>query len=82
MLKTKKPWSAFKHYGILHVILLTYILNRRLTSIIFYSAGSFVLPGEVEEIGTSCTPPLEKPVQRKLKTSSVQQPLDNKAEEV
>lgn len=46
------------------------------------SAGSFVLPGEVEEIGTCCTPPLEKPVQRKLKTSSVQQPLDNKAEEL
>lgn len=45
-------------------------------------AESFVLPGEVEEIETCCTPPLEKPIQRKLRTSSVPQPLDNKGEEL
>ncbi|XP_031449216.1 protein C11orf74 homolog [Phasianus colchicus] len=46
------------------------------------NAGSFVLPGEVEEIGTCCLPPFEKSFQEKLKISSVQQPLDNKAEEL
>ncbi|OXB82207.1 UNVERIFIED_CONTAM: hypothetical protein H355_007904 [Colinus virginianus] len=70
------------HYGISHIILLNYVLNRRLTSIIFYSAGSFVLPGEVEEIVTCHTPAFEKPVQQKFRTSSVQQPLNNKAQEL
>ncbi|XP_065611070.1 intraflagellar transport-associated protein [Cyrtonyx montezumae] len=46
------------------------------------SAGSFVLPGEVEEIVTCHTPAFEKPVQQKFRTSSVQQPLNNKAQEL
>ncbi|XP_052550575.1 intraflagellar transport-associated protein isoform X1 [Tympanuchus pallidicinctus] len=46
------------------------------------NAGSFVLPGEVEEIGTCSPLPLEKSFQQKLKISSVQEPLDNKAEEL
>ncbi|OXB57747.1 hypothetical protein ASZ78_000053, partial [Callipepla squamata] len=45
-------------------------------------AGSFVLPGEVEEIVTCHTPAFEKPVQQKFRTSSVQQPLNNKAQEL
>ncbi|XP_010709563.1 protein C11orf74 homolog isoform X1 [Meleagris gallopavo] len=46
------------------------------------NAGSFVLPGEVEEIETCCSPSFEKSFQQKLKISSVQQPLDKKAEEL
>ncbi|XP_048803682.1 intraflagellar transport-associated protein [Lagopus muta] len=46
------------------------------------NAGSFVLPGEVEEIGTCSPLPLEKSFQQKLKISSVQEPLDKKAEEL
>ncbi|XP_068873236.1 intraflagellar transport-associated protein isoform X3 [Aphelocoma coerulescens] len=45
------------------------------------SAGSLVLPGEVEEAMTYCTPFFDKPVQPKLRAWSVPQPSDSKAQE-
>ncbi|XP_009695363.1 PREDICTED: uncharacterized protein C11orf74 homolog, partial [Cariama cristata] len=49
---------------------------------IFYSTGSLVLPGEVEQTVTYCTPFFDKPVQPKFRTLSVPQPLDSKAQEL
>lgn len=48
----------------------------------FYSAGSLVLPGEVEETVSCCTAFFDKPIQPKLRAWSVPQPLDSKAQEV
>ncbi|XP_074950421.1 intraflagellar transport-associated protein isoform X1 [Phalacrocorax aristotelis] len=45
------------------------------------SAGSLVLPGEVEQTVTYCTPFFDKPVQLRFRTLSVPQPLDSKAQE-
>lgn len=46
------------------------------------SAGSLVLPGQVEQTVTCCTPAFVKPVQRKFRTLSVPQPLDSKTQEL
>ncbi|KAK2536679.1 hypothetical protein Q9233_003094 [Columba guinea] len=46
------------------------------------SAGSLVLPGEVEQTVTSCTPFFDKPIQVKFRTSLVPQPSDSKAQEL
>ncbi|XP_039408964.1 intraflagellar transport-associated protein isoform X2 [Corvus cornix cornix] len=45
-------------------------------------SGSLVLPGEVEETMTYCTPFFDKPVQPKLRAWSVPQPSDSKAQEL
>ncbi|XP_066043963.1 intraflagellar transport-associated protein isoform X2 [Chamaea fasciata] len=44
--------------------------------------GSLVLPGEVEETVTCCTPFFDKPIQPKFRALSVPQPPDSKAQEV
>ncbi|XP_014792635.1 PREDICTED: uncharacterized protein C11orf74 homolog [Calidris pugnax] len=44
--------------------------------------GSFILPGEVGQPVTHCTPFSDKPIQLKIKTLSVPQPSDNKAQEL
>ncbi|KAF1660014.1 hypothetical protein FQA23_0014986, partial [Aptenodytes patagonicus] len=49
---------------------------------IFYSAGSLVLPGEVEQTVNDRTPFFDKPVQLKFRTLSVPQPSDSKAQEL
>ncbi|XP_050192124.1 intraflagellar transport-associated protein [Myiozetetes cayanensis] len=46
------------------------------------SAGSLVLPGEVEQTVTYCTPVFDKPIQLKFITLSVPQPLDSKPQEL
>ncbi|XP_010163574.1 uncharacterized protein C11orf74 homolog [Antrostomus carolinensis] len=46
------------------------------------SAGSLVLPGEVEQTVTCCTPFFDKPVQLKSRTFSVPQPSVSKAPEL
>ncbi|XP_029854076.1 intraflagellar transport-associated protein isoform X1 [Aquila chrysaetos chrysaetos] len=46
------------------------------------SAGSLVLPGEVEETVAYCTPFFDKPIQPKFRTLSVPQPSDSKAQEL
>ncbi|XP_071414765.1 intraflagellar transport-associated protein isoform X4 [Pithys albifrons albifrons] len=46
------------------------------------SAGSLVLPGEVEQTVTYCTPFFDKPIQTRFRTLSVLQPSDSKAQEV
>ncbi|KFZ55674.1 Uncharacterized protein C11orf74, partial [Antrostomus carolinensis] len=63
-------------------ILLIYTLNGRVKLTIFYSAGSLVLPGEVEQTVTCCTPFFDKPVQLKSRTFSVPQPSVSKAPEL
>ncbi|KFQ57795.1 Uncharacterized protein C11orf74, partial [Pelecanus crispus] len=63
-------------------ILLIYTLNGRVKLTIFYSAGSLVLPGEVEQAVTYCTPFFDKPIQLKFRTLSVPRPLDSKAQEL
>ncbi|XP_032918387.1 intraflagellar transport-associated protein isoform X1 [Catharus ustulatus] len=45
-------------------------------------SGSLVLPGEVEETVTCCTPFFDKPVQPKFRALSVPQPSDSKAQEL
>ncbi|XP_074708631.1 intraflagellar transport-associated protein isoform X1 [Strix uralensis] len=47
-----------------------------------YSAGSLVLPGEVEQPVTYCTPCFEKPTQLKFRPLAVPQPSDSKAQEL
>ncbi|XP_008947138.1 PREDICTED: uncharacterized protein C11orf74 homolog, partial [Merops nubicus] len=44
--------------------------------------GSLVLPGQVEETVTYCTPFFEKPVQQKLRTLAAPEPPDSKAQEL
>ncbi|XP_058704415.1 intraflagellar transport-associated protein isoform X2 [Poecile atricapillus] len=44
--------------------------------------GSLVLPGEVEETVTCCTPFFEKPIQPKFRDFPVPQPSDSKAQEL
>ncbi|KAM6130913.1 intraflagellar transport-associated protein isoform 2-T2 [Pterocles gutturalis] len=44
--------------------------------------GSFVLPGEVEQPVTDCTPFFGKPVQLKFRTLPIPQPSDSKAQEL
>ncbi|XP_072720928.1 intraflagellar transport-associated protein isoform X1 [Ciconia boyciana] len=46
------------------------------------SAGSLILPGEVEQTVTYYTPFFDKPVQLKFSTLSVPQPSDSKAQEL
>ncbi|XP_015487430.1 protein C11orf74 homolog isoform X1 [Parus major] len=46
------------------------------------NAGSLVLPGEVEETVTCCTPFFEKPIQPKFRDLPVPQPSDSKAQEL
>lgn len=46
------------------------------------SAGSIVLPGEVEETLTCCTPFFDKPIQPKFRALSVPQPSESKAQEL
>ncbi|XP_009490402.1 intraflagellar transport-associated protein isoform X2 [Pelecanus crispus] len=46
------------------------------------NAGSLVLPGEVEQAVTYCTPFFDKPIQLKFRTLSVPRPLDSKAQEL
>ncbi|XP_027498343.1 uncharacterized protein C11orf74 homolog isoform X4 [Corapipo altera] len=41
-----------------------------------------VLPGEVEQTGTYCTPIFDKPIQLKFRNLSVPQPLDSKPQEL
>ncbi|XP_027738019.1 uncharacterized protein C11orf74 homolog isoform X2 [Empidonax traillii] len=41
-----------------------------------------VLPGEVEQTVTYCTPMFDKPIQLKFRTLSVPQPLDSKPQEL
>ncbi|XP_039586930.1 intraflagellar transport-associated protein isoform X7 [Passer montanus] len=43
--------------------------------------GSLVLPGEVEETVSCCTPFFDKPIQPKFRAWSVPQPSDSKAQE-
>ncbi|KFQ39389.1 Uncharacterized protein C11orf74, partial [Mesitornis unicolor] len=62
--------------------LLIYTLNGKIKLTIFYSAGSLVLPGEVEQTVTCSTPFFEKPIQQKFRTLSVPQPSDSKAQEL
>ncbi|XP_039924622.1 intraflagellar transport-associated protein isoform X2 [Hirundo rustica] len=45
-------------------------------------SGSLVLPGEVEETVTCCTPFFDKPIQPKFRALSVPQPSDSKAQEL
>ncbi|XP_071414763.1 intraflagellar transport-associated protein isoform X2 [Pithys albifrons albifrons] len=45
-------------------------------------SGSLVLPGEVEQTVTYCTPFFDKPIQTRFRTLSVLQPSDSKAQEV
>ncbi|XP_035408125.1 intraflagellar transport-associated protein isoform X3 [Cygnus atratus] len=45
-------------------------------------SGSLVLPGQVEQTVTCCTPAFDKPVQRKFGTLLVPQPLDSKTQEL
>ncbi|KAL9850080.1 intraflagellar transport-associated protein isoform 4-T4 [Geothlypis trichas] len=45
-------------------------------------SGSLVLPGEVEETVSCCTPFFDKPIQPKFRAWSVPQPLDSKAQEL
>lgn len=71
-----------EHYKILRRIFLICALNERAKLTTFYSAGSLVLPGEVEQTVTSCTPFFDKPIQVKFRTSLVPQPSDSKAQEV
>ncbi|KFO73684.1 Uncharacterized protein C11orf74, partial [Cuculus canorus] len=61
-------------------VLLIYPLNGRVKLPIFYSGGSLVLPGEVEQTMTYCTPFFDKPIELKFRTSSVPQPSDRKAQ--
>ncbi|KAF1450332.1 IFTAP protein, partial [Pygoscelis papua] len=49
---------------------------------IFHSAGSLVLPGEVEQTVNDRTPFFDKPIQLKFRTLSVPQPSDSKAQEL
>ncbi|KFV14139.1 Uncharacterized protein C11orf74, partial [Pterocles gutturalis] len=63
-------------------ILLICTLNGRVKLTVFYSAGSFVLPGEVEQPVTDCTPFFGKPVQLKFRTLPIPQPSDSKAQEL
>lgn len=46
------------------------------------NAGSLVLPGEVEETVTCCTPFFDKPIRPKFRALSVPQPSDSKAQEL
>ncbi|XP_026706293.1 uncharacterized protein C11orf74 homolog isoform X6 [Athene cunicularia] len=46
------------------------------------SAGSLVLPGEVEQPVTYCIPSFDKPTQLKFRPLSVPQPSDSKAQEL
>uniref|UniRef100_A0A8C4J7S8 Uncharacterized protein n=1 Tax=Dromaius novaehollandiae TaxID=8790 RepID=A0A8C4J7S8_DRONO len=46
-----------------------------------YSAGSLVLPGEVEQTATCCTLSFDQPIQWKFRTLSVIQPSDSKTQE-
>ncbi|XP_032548053.1 protein C11orf74 homolog isoform X4 [Chiroxiphia lanceolata] len=41
-----------------------------------------VLPGEVEQTGTYCTPIFDKPIQLKFRNLSVPQPLDSRPQEL
>ncbi|XP_017661749.1 PREDICTED: uncharacterized protein C11orf74 homolog isoform X2 [Lepidothrix coronata] len=45
-------------------------------------SGSLVLPGEVEQTVTYCTPVFDKPIQLKFRNLSVPQPLDSKPQEL
>ncbi|KFV57977.1 Uncharacterized protein C11orf74, partial [Tyto alba] len=45
-------------------------------------SGSLVLPGEVEQAVTYCTPCFDKPIQLMFRPLSVPQPLDRKAQEL
>ncbi|XP_014729111.1 PREDICTED: uncharacterized protein C11orf74 homolog isoform X2 [Sturnus vulgaris] len=45
-------------------------------------SGSLVLPGEVEQTVTCCTPFFDKPVQPKFRALPVPQPSDSKAQEL
>lgn len=71
-----------EHYRILTGFLLIYASSGRLMLTLFYSAGSLVLPGEVEEAVTCCTPFFDKPVQPEFRALPVAQPPDSKAQEV
>ncbi|KAM6074029.1 LOW QUALITY PROTEIN: intraflagellar transport-associated protein [Chlamydotis macqueenii] len=44
--------------------------------------GSLVLPGEVEQTVTCCTPCFDKPIQLNFRTLPVPQPSDSKAQEL
>ncbi|KAM4897995.1 intraflagellar transport-associated protein [Sylvia borin] len=44
--------------------------------------GSLVLPGEVEDSVTCCTPFFDKPIQPKFRAFSVPQPQDSKSQEL
>ncbi|KFQ15982.1 Uncharacterized protein C11orf74, partial [Leptosomus discolor] len=57
-------------------------VSGRLKVTIFYSAGSLVLPGEVEQAVTYCTPFLDKPSALKFRTLLGPQLLDSKAQEL
>ncbi|XP_074399299.1 intraflagellar transport-associated protein isoform X1 [Zonotrichia albicollis] len=46
------------------------------------SAASLVLPGEVEETVSCCTPFFDKPIQPKFRAWSVPQPSESKAQEL
>uniref|UniRef100_A0A672UXV8 Uncharacterized protein n=1 Tax=Strigops habroptila TaxID=2489341 RepID=A0A672UXV8_STRHB len=45
-------------------------------------SGSLLLPGEVEQTVTYCTPFFDKPIQLKSRILSVPQPLDSKTQEL
>ncbi|KAM8807087.1 intraflagellar transport-associated protein [Eudromia elegans] len=47
-----------------------------------YSAGSFILPGEVEQTVTCRTLSFDQPVQQKFRTLSVKQPSSSKTQEL
>ncbi|XP_025911394.1 intraflagellar transport-associated protein isoform X3 [Apteryx mantelli] len=47
-----------------------------------YSAGSLVLPGEVEQTVICCTLSFDQPIQWKVRTLSVIQPSDSKTQEL
>ncbi|XP_075008489.1 intraflagellar transport-associated protein isoform X3 [Calonectris borealis] len=46
------------------------------------NAGSLVLPGEVEQTETYCTPFFDKPIKLNFRTLSVPQPSDSKTQEL
>lgn len=62
--------------------LLIYASSGRLMLTLFYSSGSLILPGEVEEMVTCCTPFFDKPIQPKFRALSVPQPPDSQTQEV
>ncbi|KFZ67450.1 Uncharacterized protein C11orf74, partial [Podiceps cristatus] len=76
----KESWKAGGSDG--NDLRLSERVKVRVKLTIFYSAGSLVLPGEVEQAVTYCTHFFDKPVQLKFITLSVPQSSDSKVQEL